>query len=104
MRTDLQTVLASVKEISPDDLPEFLGELEEIRVTALARLTAPAPPSLRDELIDVPSAAQRLGVSEDYLYRNHARFPFTRRMGKRLLFSSLGIDRHIRHSRQYSFG
>jgi len=100
MRTELETVLAKVEELSFADIPRFLGELEEIRVTALARLTAPSPASERDELIDVSTAAQRLSVSTDYLYRNHDHLPFTRRMGKRLLFSSLGIERHIKQCRR----
>jgi hypothetical protein len=41
-------------------------------------------------------AAVRLGVSPDYLYRNHRRLPFTRRMGRSLRFSSAGIEQYIR--------
>jgi hypothetical protein len=56
-------------------------------------------PAPSDELIDAPAAAVRLGVSRDYLYRHHHEFPFTRREGSKLLFSSLGIDAHIRGRR-----
>jgi hypothetical protein len=101
MQPELQTVLMRVKEIPVEDLPRLLGDLEEIRCTAMARLAAPAPvASQSDELLDVDGAARRLGISKDYLYRHHARFPFTRRMGKRLLFSSFGIDCHIKQARQ----
>jgi excisionase family DNA binding protein len=76
----------------------FLGELEEIRCTATVRLGAPmrGQSSQAERLLNVEQAAQRLGVSKDYLYRHRNGFPFTRRMGRKLLFSSSGIDLHIR--------
>jgi len=95
MRAELQNVLKAVTELPPEQLPRLLGELEEIRCTAIARLSAPAPAQLEDQLLDVEAAAQRLGVSRDYLYRHHAELPFTRRMGKALRFSSAGIQDYL---------
>lgn len=96
MRNELQIVLLAAKELPVGELPGLLGQIEEIRVTALARLTAPVPAPESDELLDVDGAAQKLGMSKDYLYRNHPSLPFTRRMGKRLLFSSAGIEKWMR--------
>jgi excisionase family DNA binding protein len=96
MRNELQGVLMVAKELPPADLPRFLGDLEEIRCTAMARLNTPAGVQRPDELLPVEAAAERLGVSVDYLYRNHSRLPFTRRMGRTLRFSSLGIDEYIK--------
>lgn len=97
MRAELQNVLAAAKELPTEQLPRLLGDLEEIRCTAMARLTAPPPtaPQL-DELLDVDEAAHRLGTSKDYLYRHHALLPFTRRIGRSLRFSTLGIEKYIR--------
>jgi excisionase family DNA binding protein len=97
MRDEFQKVLKAARELPVNALPRLLGDLEEIRATAMARLTAPAPaaPQL-DELLDVDEAARRLGTSKDYLYRHHARLPFTRRIGRNLRFSALGIERYIR--------
>jgi predicted DNA-binding transcriptional regulator AlpA len=97
MRRELGSMLNAARTIPSEDLPRLLGELEEIRATALARLTsivrtAPSP----DSLLSVDEASIRLGVSPHYLYRNHERLPFTRRMGRSLRFSSLGIDQYIR--------
>ncbi len=92
---ELQTVLARVKELPVEDLPRLLGDLEEIRSTAMARLTKPPTLQRPDDLLTVEQAAERLGVSEDYLYRNHSRLPFVCRMGRTLRFSSLGIDEYI---------
>ncbi len=95
MRNELQTVLMVARELPTGELPRLLGELEEIRCTAMARLTAPASAQPEDQLLDVEAAAQRLGVSKDYLYRHHAELPFTRRMGKALRFSSAGIQGYL---------
>lgn len=99
MRNELEIVLMVAKELPPGELPHLLGELEEVRCTALARLTAPAPVPQADELLDTAEAARRLGISRDFLYRNHGEFSFTRRMGRRLLFSALGVEKYIRQQK-----
>lgn len=90
-------VLQLARQLIPEELPHFLGQLEEARVIALTRLTSPAPAHAQaDELLDVAEAAHRLGISTNYLYRHHGQFTFTRRQGKRLLFSANGIEQYIR--------
>jgi predicted DNA-binding transcriptional regulator AlpA len=102
MRNELQTVMMAARELPAGELPHLLGELEEIRCTAMARLTAPAPAqSQADELLSAPEAARRLGISRDYLYRHHDDFPFTRRVGGRLLFSALGIEKYIKTTKHF---
>jgi excisionase family DNA binding protein len=85
-------------ELPPDQLPRLLGELEEIRCTAVARLSAQVSlnPSGLDQLVRIGEAAKRLNISEDYLYRHSRELPFTKRIGRNLLFSSAGIERYIR--------
>lgn len=99
MRSELENALRLARDLLPEELPRLLGELEEIRTTAIARLSSPPVQPAPDELLDVEKAAQRLGVSPDYLYHHHKELPFTRRMGRSLLFSSLGIDKHVRSKR-----
>jgi hypothetical protein len=94
MRTELEKARTLAQELPAADLPGLIGELAEVNAVALARLAAP-PAAAHDELLDVTETARRLGVSEDYVYRHHRRFSFTRRQGKKLLFSSLGLDRHM---------
>ena len=97
MRNTLQLVLNSVRDLPAEELPGLIGELEVVKATAWSRLTAPTPThSERDELLSVLEAARRLGVSEDYLYRHSREYPFTRRQGRKLLFSALGIDKFIK--------
>ena len=90
-------MLRVARELPPDVLPRLLGEIEEIRCTVLARLSAPAfsPSSEPDQLLSIGEAARRLNVSQDYLYRHGKELPFTRRMGRKVLFSNSGIDQHI---------
>jgi len=75
MRSELQPALRLAATVSLEDVAAFLGELEQIRITALARLSSPAAVSQPDELLDVGATAKRLGVSQDYLYRHQRKFP-----------------------------
>jgi len=98
LREEIQNVLRFAEQLPPEQLPKLLGEIEEVRCTAMSRLSASAAayPANPDRLISIACAAQLLGVSKDTLYRQHDHFPFTRRMGRRLLFSSHGIEEYIR--------
>ena len=49
-----------------------------------------------DQLLLAEEAAKVLAVSEDWLYRNAKRLPFTRKLGPKMLrFSSLGIQKYL---------
>ena len=100
MIPELEAALRSARALASDELPRFLGELETVRAIAWSRLTtsAPATQQSRDELLDIDEAARRLGVSASYLYRNHQRFPFIRRMGRSLRFSAQGLDSYIQQT------
>lgn len=100
-RLEAADVLAQVaRELPVEELPDFIGRLESIKATAWARLIAPVPASQEhDELLSVEVAAERLGISKDYLYRHSGEYAFTRRQGRKLLFSSLGIEKHISQKR-----
>jgi hypothetical protein len=86
--------------MAPEQLPELLGELEVIRATAQLRMSAPALVKSPDEQLDIGTAAKRLGVSKRYLYQHADDYAFTRREGRKLLFSGQGIDAylHPKHS------
>lgn len=93
-----EDILKAAREVAPEDLPALIGQLEAAKATAWQRLTA-KPESAQaehDELIPVEVAAERLGLSKDYLYRHHSQYPFTRRQGRKLLFSALGLEKYIR--------
>jgi predicted DNA-binding transcriptional regulator AlpA len=81
------------------ELPQLIGKLEAARVAAWARLTAPATdkacdvPSQEARNLDVTEAAQRLGISKDWLYRHASELPFALRIGRRLVFDSAALER-----------
>ena len=93
-------MLNGVREMTAEQVPELLGELEVVRATAMMRLTAPAPVPQCGELLNIQAAAKRMGVSTDYLYRHAEEFPFTRRIGRKLLFHSGGINQYNNRTRR----
>ena len=100
MRPELIRVLDLAQTLAPDELAVLLGELETIRIIAHGRLNAPAVETRPDESLTVKQAAKRLGVSSDFVYRNQKRFAkFSRREGRKLLFSSSGLDAYLKRSR-----
>jgi len=54
---------------------------------------------LRDRLLNIDQACEKLGRKKDWLYRHHKELPFTVRHGKPLRFSELGIEEYIRQRR-----
>ena len=99
MRQELLSAFVQAQTLAPEELPRLLGDLEEIRATALARLASPVAGGRPDELLDVEQAALRMNLSKDYLYRHHKRFPFARRIGRKLLFSSVGLESYLKRAR-----
>jgi hypothetical protein len=99
VKGELESLLESLLELAnvtpPDELAQLLGDLERIRVTVFARLTTPRTAE-KEELLSAQQAAPKLHVSANYMYRNHAKFPFTRREGRKLLFSSSGLNAYLK--------
>lgn len=95
-----EDILQAARELPVEELPGLIGQLEMAKATAWARLAMPSNGTHQhDELLGVQPAAARLGVSTDYLYRHHRQYSFTRRQGRKLLFSALGIEKHIQQQR-----
>ncbi len=104
-RHDTARTLAELDDLIADasvaELPGWAAALAArvSRVTArvLEGLTEPevrpqgdTPP---DGNLGVGEASRRLGMTPGWLYRNARNLPFTRRIGRRLLFSARGLDR-----------
>jgi excisionase family DNA binding protein len=93
--TDLRQL---VDETPLEELPSLVGRLREAELLAEMRLRGEASgngsrPEPEDRNLSADEAAQRLGLSRDYLYRNANKLPFTVRIGTRVLFSARGLDR-----------
>ena len=95
-RSDLRSL---VEETPAPELPQLIGELEAARAVAWARLTAPAVDKPSDvsgqeaRNLDIAEAATRLGISKDWLYRHASELPFALRIGRRLVFDSVALER-----------
>jgi predicted DNA-binding transcriptional regulator AlpA len=95
-RSELRSLVAGTPA---PELPQLIGDLEAARAAAWARLTAAAAdkaPDVRGQQarnLDVAEAAKRLGISRDWLYRHASELPFALRIGRRVVFDSLALER-----------
>ncbi len=98
--TQLLLDLARIIGLMPEEtMPAVLAALSAMAGTAAARMLGKetaggrSAEAVPDENLSIEEAARRLGVSKDYLYRHAKRLPFTRRIGRRVLFSARGLER-----------
>ncbi len=90
------------QDIPADEIPALLGEVEQIRAALRLRLdllNGRNDPVQGDRLLTAQQAAEKLGTTDDYLYRNAETLPFTVHgcpWGRR--FSEQEIERYIRRS------
>jgi predicted DNA-binding transcriptional regulator AlpA len=94
-------------------LPALLAELAGLQAYAAALSNALSLRLLGDvtnsdsgrgnaeRLLSVREAAERLGMSVDWLYRHARLLPFTRRLGSRAVkFDADGLDRRVSQRRR----
>lgn len=99
MRPLLHPVMDLAQTASADELAVLLGELRTIELIAHGRMSRPAVAASRsDEWLTVQECAARMHKSRDWIYRHASAWPFTRRVGKTLLFSSMGLDSFLKKS------
>ena len=91
---------ARVATVPPGRIPALLSQLSALQGAMAARLISAdrdEPMSGEDTLLTVDQAAERLGVSTDWLFRRSRTLPFVVRLGRHLRFSNRGIDRYLRN-------
>jgi predicted DNA-binding transcriptional regulator AlpA len=93
-----------VGEVPAAELPAIVLRLAALQSAVAARLTAEATSApaaseqAPEKLLDVRQAAERVGMSADWLYRHKDKLPFTRLVGTRTVrFSDAGITRWLAH-------
>lgn len=93
----------AIAEVSIQEIPSILGDLERLKASGWARLTAPQIKvnnqtlEGEDQLLTVEEVAKKLGVPRDWIYRRTRKLPFTVRLGPRhVRFSLRGLERYIR--------
>lgn len=90
---------ARVATVPPGRIPALLSQLSALQGAIAARLISAdrdESVSSEDTLLTVDQAAERLGVSTDWLFRRSRTLPFVVRLGRHLRFSNRGIDRYLR--------
>jgi excisionase family DNA binding protein len=98
---DLAANPERARDLPPNVAADLLVKLAGVQSLLLARALAPSrnghEPPPEDKLFTVAEAAERLGVSEDWLYRRARKLPFAVRVSPRhVRFSARGIERYIR--------
>jgi excisionase family DNA binding protein len=96
MRRELDSIREAAQTLEREQLPRFLGDLEEIRAVALARLSAPVAPAPPDEWLTIEEAAKYIRVEKDFLYERSKRLG--KKAGGRLLFSRKTLDAFVKNS------
>src|SRR5947208_1266229 len=98
----LDELLANVENVSIEEIPALLIRLGALSQQLAARLIMangngprPDPKAGAGKLLDVEEAAERTGMSEDWLYRHASTLPFTVKVGRSLRFSETGLVKWI---------
>ena len=95
---DLTAALADPTSVRTEEIPDIIGELERVKALLWARLAVPTAQSNgagEDRLLGVEQAAERLGVTENWL-RHRSELPFVVKLSEGVVrYSSRGIDRWI---------
>src|SRR5262249_21438262 len=100
-RPDLAAALADPASVPADQVADVLGALERARAVLWSRVNAPAP-TAEDRLLTVDQAAERFGVTRDWL-RRRPTLPFVVRLSEGVVrYSSRGIDQYIAAQRAAS--
>ncbi len=89
-------------DVSAEQVPALLGELERLKAGLWAKLVTPAhngkaqplPSTEPDKLLFPKDAAVLLGVKISWLYRHAKTLPFARKLSRKALrFSEAGLRR-----------
>ena len=96
----------AARETALERLPDLSAGLARIGALVSLRLATEPLRGLQealqagtkaDRLLTIRETAQRLGLTEDWLYRNYRRLPFARKVGEQTLrFSESGLESWIR--------
>src|SRR5439155_5214872 len=90
---------ALIATVAPSRIAALLSQLSALQSAMAARLISAdrdETVASEDTLLTVDQAAERLGVSKDWLFRRSRTRPFVVRLGRHLRFSNRGIDRYLR--------
>ncbi len=109
LQPHLDALERAIASATPEEVPALAGELERLRISLWARVMASCDPPLsgpssngHERLLTAAQAAERMGISRPWLYKNADRLPFTVRLSRRVLFSARGLEEWLRKRVQLS--
>ena len=86
-----------IAQAPPEDRPGLIVALAARLAQLGAGLVKLAPTSEdANTNLSAVEAARRLGLSKDWLYRNAATLPFALRIGRRVVFNAVGLEKWTR--------
>jgi predicted DNA-binding transcriptional regulator AlpA len=91
----LDQLAAGASPASRDEAVALMGLLAAAHARLAASLAGLVVTSTEDRLLDVDEAAQRLGVTRQWLYRRTRTLPFAVRLAGKVRYSSAGIQHFI---------
>jgi hypothetical protein len=90
------TLQRRIREVPREDIPEIVGRLVGMLVSA-AMYRPEKPEPEQDRLLDVNEAASLLGMTPKQLKRRSSRYTFTRKISHKMIkYSEQGISRYLR--------
>jgi predicted DNA-binding transcriptional regulator AlpA len=100
MLSDLLADPSRISATPKEAIAELRGQIAKLDTLLLSRLFTgeqTQPGTDGDRLLTAAEAAQKLGATEDWLYRHANTLPFAVRVGKKhLRFSEAAMGRYIR--------
>jgi len=98
----LRLLDAALADLTPEDLPAMIGELEGLKARLLLRIiarqeAAPAKPEA-DRFISIEEVSAALRRSKAWVYDNWKALPFAsqKTAGGRIWFSEAGLEEYVR--------
>jgi predicted DNA-binding transcriptional regulator AlpA len=85
---------ADLSSLSSHEIASLLCLLSAAHSRIAAQIASTAS-AKGDSLLNADAAAQKLGVSRQWLYRRTDRLPFVVRLDGQVRYSSVGIDRFL---------
>jgi predicted DNA-binding transcriptional regulator AlpA len=90
---------ADLGSLTDVDLAAMLCRLAAAQARLAAYLSARRSPQSEDHLLDADEAARILDVRKQWLYRNSKKLPFVIRLGGKVRFSAIAIERYLKARR-----
>ena len=89
---------SGIEAVPASQIPALLARLSSLQTAIAARLMVTGEKTVEtDNMLTIEQAAERLGVSADWIYRRSKKLPFIVRLGRNVRCSARELDRFLRN-------